>query len=609
MHSDDSDANSTGELFTQLENAQRLSREYNELLDVLPDIIYKLDPEGHFRYLSKAIAILGYTREELIGKHFSTIVHPEDLPRVSRESVLPRYRGKVTGAADMPKLFDERRSGERVTRNLVVRLIPKALAVGKEGGNHPAIHSEVSATGKYEEVDRSAYPQFDGTVGTIRQVKPTPEKMGEFYGEIATFGKYKGDATSSKRKFEGTVGVIRDITERKRLEQEKVGLEIQLLQSQKMEALGTLAGGVAHDLNNILGVLVGYSELMVEMIPDGNPLLKDYATDILKASQKGAVIIQDLLTLARRGVAGSKVINLNDVISDYFKAPEFERLKADHRDVTFVTALDGDLLNVKGSPIHIGKTVMNLLTNAAEAISGRGEVMIKTENRYLERPILGRREVREGDYVVMTVRDNGGGIAPADLGKIFEPFYTKKVMGRSGTGLGLAVVWGAVRDHDGYIDVRSEEGKGSTFTIYLPVTREELTKDQPKRSPEEYLGRGESILVVDDLEGQRRLATSMLTRLNYRVDAVSSGEEAVEYVREHSVDLLVLDMIMNPGIDGLETYRRIVQINPKQKAIVVSGFSETDRVKEAHALGAGTYVQKPYILEKIGLAIQEELAK
>jgi PAS domain S-box-containing protein len=608
MQSDYPAANSTGELFTQLKNAQRVSHEYNELLDILPDIIYKLDPEGHFRYLSKAIVLLGYTREELIGKHFSTIIHPDDLPRVSRELVLPRYRGKVTGTADMPKLFDERRTGDRVTRNLVVRLIPKSVAVGKEGVDHPAVHSEVSATGKYAEADASAHPQFDGSVGTIRQMKPIPEKMGEFYGEIATFGKYRDDVTSSKKKFEGTVGVIREITERKRLEQEKIGLEIQLLQSQKMEALGTLAGGVAHDLNNILGVLVGYSELMVEMIPEGDPL-KGYATDILKASEKGAVIIQDLLTLARRGVAGSKVINLNDVISDYFKAPEFEKLKAHHHDVNFRTALGDDLLNVKGSPIHIGKTVMNLLSNAAEAISGRGEVVIKTENRYLERPILGRREVREGDYVVMTVTDNGGGIAPADLGKIFEPFYTKKIMGRSGTGLGLAVVWGAVRDHDGYIDVQSKEGKGSTFTIYLPVTREELTKDQPKRSPEEYLGRGESILVVDDVEGQRRLATSMLTRLNYRVDSVSSGEEAVEYIKEHSVDLLVLDMIMNPGIDGLETYRRILEINPKQKAILVSGFSETDRVKGAHALGAGTYVQKPYIMEKIGSAIQEELAK
>ena len=606
MHSDDSTANPTGELFTQLKNAQKLSREYNELLDILPDIIYKLDPEGHFRYLSKSVSLLGYTREELIGKHFSTIVHPADLPRVSRELVLPRYRGKVTGVADMPKLFDERRTGQRVTKNMVVRLIPKDVVVGKEGIDHGAVQSEVNATGKYREADASANPRFEGSVGTIRQQKPIPEK--EFYGEIATFGKYNGDVKSPKRKFEGTVGVIRDITERKRLEQEKIGLEIQLLQSQKMEALGTLAGGVAHDLNNILGVLVGYSELMVEMIPEGDPL-KGYATDILKASEKGAVIIQDLLTLARRGVAGSKVINLNDVISDYFKAPEFEKLKAYHKDVTFRTVLGDDLLNVKGSPIHIGKTVMNLLSNAAEAISGRGEVMIKTENRYLERPILGRREVREGDYVVMTVTDNGGGIAPADLGKIFEPFYTKKIMGRSGTGLGLAVVWGAVRDHDGYIDVKSEEGKGSTFTIYLPVTREELTKDEPKRSPEEYLGRGESILVVDDVEGQRRLATSMLTRLNYRVDSVSSGEEAVEYIKEHSVDLLVLDMIMNPGIDGLETYRRIVEINPKQKAILVSGFSETDRVKGAHALGAGTYVQKPYIMEKIGLAIQEELAK
>ncbi len=607
MHTDDSEASSTGELFTRLKNAQRLSREYNELLDVLPDIIYKLDPEGRFLYLSKSIALLGYTREDLIGKHFSMIVHPEDLPQVSREAVLPRYRGKVTGAVDMPKLFDERRTGQRVTKNLVVRLLPKGAAAGEKGIDLQAMHSEVSATGKYIEADTSADPQFEGSVGTIRQVKPPPKKV-EFYGEVATFGKYKDDATSSKRQFEGTVGVIRDISEPKRLEQEKAELELQLLQSQKMEALGTLAGGVAHDLNNVLGVLVGYSELMVEKIPDGDPL-KDYASNILKASERGAVIIQDLLTLARRGVPGSKVINLNDVISDYFKSPEFEKLQAHHQDVIFRADLDKDLLNVKGSPIHLGKTVMNLLSNAAEAISGRGEVTIRTENRYLERPVQGHREAREGDYVVMTVIDNGGGIAPADLGKIFEPFYTKKIMGRSGTGLGLAVVWGAVKDHGGYIDVQSEEGKGSSFTIHLPATREELTRDRPKLSPDEYLGRGESLLVVDDVEGQRKLATSMLTRLNYRVDSVSSGEEAVEYVKGNRVDLLILDMIMSPGIDGLETYRRILEINPQQKAIIVSGFSETDRVRSSHALGAGAYVQKPYLLEKIGLAIREELAK
>jgi CheY-like chemotaxis protein len=196
-----------------------------------------------------------------------------------------------------------------------------------------------------------------------------------------------------------------------------------------------------------------------------------------------------------------------------------------------------------------------------------------------------------------------------DIEKIFEPFYTKKVMGRSGTGLGLAVVWATVKDHEGYIDVQSEDGKGSTFTIYLPATREELAIDQEEISPEDYTGSGESILVIDDVKEQREVVTMILTRLGYKVHAVSSGEEAIEFLKTHAMDLLILDMIMDPGIDGLETYRRILELNPKQKALIVSGFSDTDRVKKAQELGAGAYVRKPYILEKIGLAIRKELLK
>jgi len=399
-----------------------------------------------------------------------------------------------------------------------------------------------------------------------------------------------------------------DIIEHNRTEEKRKILEERLHRAEKMEVLGRLAGGVAHDLNNVLGILVGYSELLAEAVPDGSPL-KKYAKNIQKSGMRGAAIIQDLLTLARRGVTISETVNLNQIIADYLKTPEFEKLKFDHPEVNISTDLAGQLLNIKGSPIHLSKTLMNLLSNAAEAISFSGEVTIRTKNRYLDMPIRGCDTLQEGDYAVLAVSDTGSGISANDLDKIFEPFYTSKVMGRSGTGLGLAVVWGTVKDHNGYIDVQSEEGKGTTFTLYFPITREQKTEDSKVIPPESYMGRGESILVVDDISEQLELAQSMLNRLGYRVTIVDSGEGAIALLRSNKVDLVVLDMIMDPGIDGLETYRRILEINPKQRAIIVSGFSRTEKVEKAQELGAGTYIRKPYILESLGIAVWQELDK
>ncbi len=180
-------------------------------------------------------------------------------------------------------------------------------------------------------------------------------------------------------------------------------------------------------------------------------------------------------------------------------------------------------------------------------------------------------------------------------------------MGRSGTGLGLAVVWGTVKDHNGYIDVRSDEGNGTTFTLYFPVTREQQVEKSKPVPLESYRGRGESVLVVDDVLEQRELAINILKRLGYRVNAVAGGEAAVAYLASSRADLVILDMIMDPGIDGLETYRQILEINPNQKAIIVSGFSQSERVMKAQELGAGAYIRKPYILETLGLAVRKEL--
>lgn len=400
---------------------------------------------------------------------------------------------------------------------------------------------------------------------------------------------------------ESVILSVRDIGERKELEK-------QLIQSQKMEAIGKLAGGVAHDLNNILAGLVSYPELLLMEMPEDNPLRKPILT-IKKSGEKAAAIVQDMLDLARRGVTCNEVVNLNSIILEYLMSPEYEKMKCYHPDVRVETDLDTNLFNIQGSPVHMAKTVMNLVSNAMEAMPLGGEIFLATENRHLDSPLGQNEAARPGDYVVFTVSDTGIGISPKDIERIFEPFYTKKIMGRSGTGLGMAVVWGTVKDHKGFIDIQSTEGKGTTFTLYIPATQKKPDADKGQISIEDYMGNGESILIVDDVEEQREIATGMLMKLRYSVQSVSSGEEAAEYMQTNSADLIVLDMIMYPGINGRETYERIIKLHPNQKAILASGFSETGDVKATQVLGAGPYIKKPYSLEKIGIAVREELKK
>ncbi len=384
-------------------------------------------------------------------------------------------------------------------------------------------------------------------------------------------------------------------------------MEKELHRAQKMESLGTLAGGVAHDLNNILSGVVSYPELLLSDMPEKTPF-RDALLLIKKSGEKAAAIVQDLLTLARRGVAISTVVNLNGIIEDYFQSPEFLKLKTYHPEVECKVELKDGLHNNLGSPVHLSKTIMNLISNAAEAMPDGGTITVSSGNTEIDKPIKGYPNIKKGSYTTITVSDTGVGIAPEEMERIFEPFYTKKVMGRSGTGLGMAVVWGTVHDHNGYIDIKSTPGEGTTFHLYFPSTDEPLQTEIEHISMDRYRGNGESILVVDDVEEQRNIADKVLTKLGYCVASSASGEEAVEYMQSHSTDLVILDMIMDPGMDGLETYRRIIEYHPDQKSIIASGYSETGRVEEIQRLGAGEYIRKPYSIEKIGLAVKKALA-
>jgi len=401
------------------------------------------------------------------------------------------------------------------------------------------------------------------------------------------------------------MSVVHDLTGIKKAEAEKRALEAKLQNARRLESLGTLAGGVAHDLNNILSGIVSYPDLLLLDLDTDSPL-REPLLSIKQSGVKAAAIVQDLLTLARRNVAIKNVIDLNRLVKDFIATPECRKLIEHHPDITIETDLGDGLCRVFGSESHLSKTVMNLVNNAADAMPAGGTISIATRDCYLDQSYTSYEVIPQGEYVILEVCDTGIGMRHSDLDKIFEPFYTKKVLGHSGTGLGMSVVWGTVKDHEGYIDITTEEGTGTTFTLYFPASRSELPTSTPIRI-DDYLGKGESILIVDDSPNQRDLIGRMMQRLGYAADTADSGEAAVAMVADRSYDLLILDMIMPDGIDGLETYRQVLKKVPRQKAIIASGYSKSDRVEAALRMGAGSYIKKPFILEKIGMAVRNEL--
>lgn len=403
----------------------------------------------------------------------------------------------------------------------------------------------------------------------------------------------------NQKLMESNQRLVNALNEKKEL---KAGLE----RAQKMELVGSIAGGVAHDLNNVLASAISYPELLLMQIPDTSPLKGPLET-IKKSGMKAAAIVNDLLTLSRRVVPISEVTNLNLIVKESVSSPEFEKIRLYHPGVQMEVRLEEDAWNLTGSFYHLMKTLTNLVSNAAEAMPDGGKIIIETRNLKIDKNLCAYEGIEPGDYVVLTVSDEGTGISKKDKERIFEPFYTKKVMGKSGTGLGMTVVGNTVKDHKGHIKMDSIEGVGTTFSLYFPMTDRPLSRPVPQPPVSEYLGRGESILVVDDVEEQREIASTVLSMLGYSVTTTSSGEEAVELIKKQSPDLVILDMILYPGMDGLDTYKEILKLHPQQRAIIVSGYSETDRMKEALELGAGVFIKKPYLRETVGLAVRAEL--
>ncbi|MDJ0976347.1 MAG: ATP-binding protein [Planctomycetota bacterium] len=397
--------------------------------------------------------------------------------------------------------------------------------------------------------------------------------------------------------------IIRDVTATKQSEARERELNARLARYRRMESLGMLAGGVAHDLNNILGPLVAYPELILPRVAHDASVVRD-VLQIKESATRAAAVIQDLLILARRGGVKADAVRLNEVVRGYLDSAAFLELRARRPEVRFRKWLEAGCPPILGTSHHMSQIVMNLVVNAYEAVQGSGDVSLSSRAVVLDRPVHGFETIEDGHYVVLAVRDTGHGISESDLEHIFEPFYSTKKLGRSGSGLGLAVVYGIVKDSGGYIDVKTSQLRGSEFLLYLPVAPEQVGKEV---GPVGVHGGTEHILVVDDVPEQRTLAARLLERLGYRVSVVPSGRKAVTFLRQNLVDLVLLDMIMEEDFDGLITYQEILAFRPEQRCVLATGFAETDRVRQAQLLGAGACIQKPYSLKLLGNAIRAEL--
>jgi PAS domain S-box-containing protein len=395
------------------------------------------------------------------------------------------------------------------------------------------------------------------------------------------------------------VSFVKDVTDQMRAEDELRQSQDKIAQAQRMEMAAVVAGQIAHDLNNLLTPLLGLPDLIREELPQGSVARKDLDLIEMSAHRMGE-ISQQLLTLGRRGHYAQKPMDLNKLVRDALSslAP---RIPA---DVKVEEHLSEGVLPVMGGAAQLLRAMTNMLRNAVEAMLEGGTLRVSTATVMLSESAGDDDGIRPGEYAEITISDEGVGMPPEIREKIFEPFFsTKQIERERGHGLGLSVVHGVVEDHKGHIRLTSSPGKGTTFAVYLPLCHDAKLEETPAST----IHGTETLLVVDDDQLQIDVYTRILSSLGYHVSGVRSGEEAVAYVKEHEVDLLVMDVVMEGGIDGTEAYRRIKELNPDQRAIFVSGYVEASLVAAARRLGAGPMLKKPLSKEILARAIRNEL--
>jgi signal transduction histidine kinase/CheY-like chemotaxis protein len=398
----------------------------------------------------------------------------------------------------------------------------------------------------------------------------------------------------------GYIGTNVDITERRQAEENRAKLEAQLQEAQKMESVGRLAGGVAHDFYNMLGVILGFTEMALLQVDPALQLHEDLE-EIRKAATRSADLTRQLLAFARRQTVMPRVLDLNDAVTGLFKM--VQRLIGENIELNWYPG--AELWPVRLDPSQVDQILANLCVNARDAMAEFGKLTVRTENRRADRDYCaGRPDFAPGEYVALSVSDDGCGMDAAAMSHIFEPFFTTKEVGK-GTGLGLATVYGIVKQNEGYVEVRSAPGQGTTFTVYLPRHAGKAGEARTGAAAGPAVRGHETILLVEDEPSFLKLAASMLERLGYTVLAAGTPGAALRIARAHAGDIsmLITDVIM-PEMNGRDLARNLLSLYPRLKRIFMSGYT-ADVIAHQGVLDEGThFIQKPFTTKELADSVR-----
>ncbi|HEY4684269.1 MAG TPA: response regulator [Candidatus Acidoferrales bacterium] len=626
------------------ETIHRGKKEWELTFDTVPDPIFLLDEECRIKRANRAAAqVLGLEFSQLIGKLWYEALHGLGDPRPD----CPHERMLATGKQERYDIEEPRlgrifevtttpisdpggvlRGSVHVMRDITEpKRAEEALRESEaryrklvENAVYGIYHSKVD--GKFLDINPALVAMLGyESEAELLAVNPTtdlyqdPGQRGRLVEEHRQTGRLEGLEVEWKRKDgkpitvrlsgrgvqneQGALAyfevIVEDVSERRALEK-------QLRQAQKFEAIGQLAGGIAHDFNNVIGAMMGWADLGLQEAP-AESRLQTHFQKIREQAERAAALTRQLLAFARRQVLEPRNINLNHTVAGVVSLLE----KVLGEQIEVKTALSPDLEAARADPTHIEQVLMNLCVNARDAMPRGGRLLIETRNVEFDEKYC-RRYVyaRPGRYVLLSVSDTGVGMDAATIERIFEPFFTTKEMGK-GTGLGLAVVYGNVKQHGGFINVYSEPGQGTTFRVYLPVGNE-VAEEREKTATEPVRGGTETILVAEDHEGLRDMARKMLERLGYQVVLAGDGEEAVRMFEEHRdrIALVILDVVL-PKLSGPEAYARMCALKPDVSVVFATGYTaEAAQLNSMLEKGAAV-LQKPYSPDSLARKVRDIL--